>query len=251
MHFGKKPLVGLNADFVARKGDQDSFSFIWSGYYESIQRAGGIPCVLLPTDNEDDLLQQLKTLDGVVLTGGADLDPRRDGYVLHSSVRPMSARREDFDRMLMRVIAENKIPVFGIGAGMQLMNVVMGGGLYFHLPIDMPNSMPHFDRSSTLHHRHTLDVVPGTLMEKVYGDTEIRVNSRHHMAVSEVAPGFRVSACAPDGVIEAIESVEDDWFAVGTQFHPESSSATALDLRIFEEFITAIGGVPYEFSLVA
>ena len=251
MQFGKKPMVGLNADFVDAKNGQESYSFVWSGYYESIQRAGGIPVILMPTESEEDISQILSKLDGVILTGGADLDPRRDGYALHPSVRPMHTRRENFDRKLMRIIAENKVPVFGIGAGMQLMNVVLGGDLFFHIPIDLPKAIPHFDRTSTLMHRHSLDVMPGTLMEKVYADTEIRVNSRHHMAVSTVAPGFRVSACASDGVIEAIESEMDNWFAVGTQFHPESSSATALDLRIFEEFITAIGGVPYEFSLVA
>jgi putative glutamine amidotransferase len=88
-----------------------------------------------------------------------------------------------------------------------------------------------------------LEVVPGTLMEKVYGEGEIRVNSMHHMAVDEVAPGFMVSAQCPDGIIECIESIKSDWFAVGVQFHPESESASALDQRIFEEFILAAGGV--------
>lgn len=251
MQYANKPVVGMNMDFAFAKGDQESFSFLWTGYHESIQRAGGIPVALPPMENEADLLHVLKKLDGVLLIGGADLDPSRDGFIPHQTLNKMNTRRENFDRMLMRLIAENKIPVFGIGAGMQLMNVVMGGGLYFHIPVDLPKAMPHFDNKTTTMHRHTLDVIPGTIMERVYGDTEIRVNSRHHMAVSEVAPGFRVSACAPDGVIEAIESEYDDWFAMGTQFHPESSSATALDLRVFEEFIMAIGGVPCEFSLVA
>jgi putative glutamine amidotransferase len=85
-----------------------------------------------------------------------------------------------------------------------------------------------------------LEVTPGTLMERVFGDGEIRVNSMHHMAVDEVAPGFIVSARCPDGVIEAIESVMPDWFAIGTQFHPEADSATALDIRIFEEFVDGV-----------
>lgn len=250
MQFGKKPLIGLNADFAEAKGDQDAFSFVWAGYYESILRAGGIPVILPPMESEEDLRQILEGLSGVVLTGGKDLDARRDGYVLHSTVRPMAVRRENFDRMLMRVIAEEKIPLLAIGSGMQLLNVTMGGSLYFHIPIDIPRAMPHFDPHTNVH-RHTLEVMPGTLMEKIYGDSEIRVNSKHHMAIREVAPGFSVSAISPDGVIEAIESVIDDWFAVGTQFHPESACATALDLRIFEEFVEAVGGVPFEFSLVA
>jgi putative glutamine amidotransferase len=77
-------------------------------------------------------------------------------------------------------------------------------------------------------------------MERVYGDGELRVNSMHHMAIDEVAAGFEVTARCPDGIIEAIESRMDDWFAIGTQFHPEADSASALDLRIFEEFVDAV-----------
>lgn len=250
MQFGTKPVIGLNADFVEAKGEKEAFSYVWAGYYESILRAGGIPVILPPMQDENNLRQILNTLDGIVLTGGGDLDSRRDGYVLHSTVRPMPVRREEFDRMLMRIVAEIKLPVLAIGAGMQLLNVTMGGSLFFHIPIDLPKAMPHFDRHSPVH-RHTLDVMPGTIMEKVYGDSEIRVCSRHHMAVNEVAPGFVISAKSPDGVIEAIESEMEDWFAIGTQFHPESACATALDMRIFEEFVEAVGGVPFEFSLVA
>ena len=77
-------------------------------------------------------------------------------------------------------------------------------------------------------------------MERVYGDGEVRVNSMHHMAIDEVAPGFRMTAKSPDGVIEAIESEQEDWFAIGTQFHPESDSASALDQRIIEEFVEGV-----------
>ena len=247
----KMPVVAINAEYAGPSGGKDPFTLLSSGYYESVQRAGGNPMILPPTDNEEALREMLSLVDGVILTGGRDLDPRRDGFLLHPTVNPMHARREVFDRMLVRIIAEKRIPVLGIGVGMQLLNVTMGGELYFHIPLDLPKALAHYDTTSMLMHRHALDVVPGTLMEKVYGDTEIRVNSRHHQAIYRTAPGFRPSAYAPDGVIEAIESDYDDWFALGTQFHPESSSATALDLRIFEEFVSAIGGVPYEFSLVA
>ena len=79
-------------------------------------------------------------------------------------------------------------------------------------------------------------------MDRVYGDGELRVNSMHHMAIDEVAPGFAVTARCPDGIIEAIESTMPDWFAFGTQFHPEADTASALDMRIFEEFLIGIAG---------
>ncbi len=88
-------------------------------------------------------------------------------------------------------------------------------------------------------------------MERVYGDGEIRVNSMHHMAIDDLAPAFRVSARAPDGVIEAIESQVEGWVAIGTQFHPEAETASALDTKIFEEFVIGITGEVPEVRLVA
>ena len=142
------------------------------------------------------------------------------------------------------------MPVFGIGGGMQLLNVAQGGNLFLHIPEDLPRALPHRDPIDPAH-RHALVVEPGSLMERVYGEGEIRVNSMHHMAIDEVAPGFAVTARCPDGVVEAIESTSDDWFVVGTQFHPQADSASALDLRIFEEFVTGITGRVEEMRMVA
>jgi putative glutamine amidotransferase len=236
-----KPVIGLNADYRAAKKDAPAFSFLGAGYYDAIHQVGGVPVILPPIAEEDDVERMLDMLDGVVLVGGADLDPRRDGFMLHPTVRPMDPRREDFDRLLVRLIAKRRMPVFGIGAGMQLLNVSQGGNLFLHLPEDLPKALPHKDPLDPAH-RHGLEVAAGSLMERVYGDGEIRVNSMHHMAIDELAPGFRVTARCPDGVVEAIESTSDDWLAMGTQFHPEAESASALDVRIFEEFICGIAG---------
>jgi putative glutamine amidotransferase len=154
----------------------------------------------------------------------------------------MDARRESFDRMLARLIGQRRMPVLGIGAGMQLLNVSQGGNLFLHLPEDLPDAIPHHDINDPAH-RHGLTVVPDTLMDRVYGEGEIRVHSRHHMAIDEVAGCFTVTARCPDGVVEAIESNDPRWLAVGVQFHPESLAASALDRRIFEEFINDLRGV--------
>jgi putative glutamine amidotransferase len=238
----KKPLVGLNADFRSAKKDSPAFSFVAAGYYDAIVAAGGIPVIVPPMTDEEDVERILDTLDAVVMVGGADLDPRRDGFMLHPSVRTMEGRREDFDRMLIRLVADRRTPLMAIGVGMQLLNVSQGGNLFLHVPEDMPKALPHKDPLDPAH-RHGLELVPGTLMERVYGDGEVRVNSMHHMACDAIAPGFMVSARCPDGIVEAIESTQDDWFAIGTQFHPEAESASALDLRIFEEFIAGVTGV--------
>ena len=246
----KKPVIGLNADYRTPQQDKPAFSYVAAGYADCIAAAGGIPLILPPMEEVEDVRDALNRVDGFVLVGGQDLDPRRDGFMLHPTIRALDPRRETFDRLLAQEIADRQLPVFGIGAGMQLLNVTAGGNLFLHIPQDCPDALPHKDPQDA-GHRHGLEVVPGTLMERVYGDGEIRVNSMHHMAIDELAPGFEVSARCPDGIVEAIESNVASWFALGTQFHPEASSASALDQRIFEEFICGITERVQELRLVA
>ena len=235
----RKPLIGINAEYHTNTRNKSTYSYIPTGYYDSVMKVGAIPVIMPPFSMVSDIEQILDTLDGVIMIGGGDLDPQRDGYMLHPCVKRMEDRRETFDRHLILEVARRKIPFFGIGAGMQLLNVSQGGTLFFHIPEDLPEALPHRDAMDP-HHRHALEVTSGSLMEKVYGENEIRVNSMHHMAVDDVAPGFLLTARCPDGVAEAIESVQEDWFAFGTQFHPEAPSATAMDLRLFHEFVLAV-----------
>ncbi|MGE0606245.1 MAG: gamma-glutamyl-gamma-aminobutyrate hydrolase family protein [Pirellulales bacterium] len=247
----RKPVIGINSDYRSAKKDAPAFSYVAAGYYDAVIKAGGVPLVIPPLETEEDTNQILDMVDGFVMVGGSDLDPRRDGFMLHPSVRMLDARREDFDRTLIRLIAERSMPVLAIGVGMQLLNVSQGGNLFLHIPEDMPKALPHKDALDVAH-RHALVVEQGTLMDRVYGEGEIRVNSFHHMAVDAVAPGFAVTARCPDGVVECIESTTPGWFAVGTQFHPEADSASALDQRIFDEFLDGIRGpVMSELRLVA
>lgn len=252
-----KPLVGINTDFRKGQGKHPSHSVVTAGYFDRISRAGGIPVLLPPLESEVDLEQVLNTLDAFVMIGGNDYDPRRDGYVVHPSMKLMDPRRETFDRSLVEAISRRRMPLLAIGAGLQLLNVIHKGSLFYNIPDDLPEALPHRDSHDNAH-RHGLVVEAGSLMDKVYGDGEIRVNSRHHIAIDEVASPFKVTARCSDGVVEAIESMDEDWFVIGTQFHPESDAASALDLRIFELFIEGIleqraGGVglPSRLRVVA
>jgi putative glutamine amidotransferase len=245
-----KPLIGMNADYRTAKQDVPAYSYVAAGYFDAILKAGGLPILIPPYENEQDVHDILDRLHGVLLVGGADLDPRRDGWMLHPTVRLQDPRREAFDRCLARLVANRRMPIFGVGAGMQLLNVSQGGNLLLHIPEDLPSALPHRDPLDPAH-RHTLELAPGSIMDRVYGDGELRVNSMHHMAVDEVAPGFAITARCPDGVIEAIESTMPDWFALGTQFHPESDTASALDMRIFEEFLAGVVETRGALHLVA
>lgn len=239
-----KPVIGLNSDFRPERKDSIPLTWINAGYYDCVTAAKGIPMILPPLADDDDLRRILEMLDGVVLTGcKLDLDPVRLGMDRHPATRVMPLRREDFDRRLARLCFEMKIPTLAIGSGMQTLNVVCGGTLFQHIPEDILKPMHHRDPVETCN-RHLIEIVPGTKMDQVYGPGEIRVNSDHHMAVDQVAPCFRVSAASPDGVIEAYESVDDHWFCLGVQFHPENQSASALDMQVFEAFIEGCAAQP-------
>jgi putative glutamine amidotransferase len=233
-----RPFIGVNADFVPAAKHSAAFLRLPAGHLDAIVTAGGLPLLLPPLGKGADLDAFLDRLDGFVLTGGLDLDPRRWGQPGHPAVQPLPERRDDSDRLLVRRLIARRTPLLAIGLGVQQLNVACGGTLYLHLPEDLPRSLPHRDPTGAPH-RHTVLIEPNTRMEEIYGAGEIRVNSAHHQAVRQVGAGLRAGATAPDGVIEAVEAVDPTWFCVGVQWHPESETASALDLQLFECFIQA------------
>lgn len=236
----RKPRIGVNMAYKPKRDAVQGVSYLFESYVDGVVDAGGVPDLLPYCKNFDVILEKLDDLDGIVFVGGGDLDPRNDGFMLHPYTRPMPAEREKFDRALMREVARRRLPVLAIGVGLQLLNVEQGGTLFLHIPDDVPRAVPHRDAMDP-YHRHGLIIEKNSLLDRVYGDNDVRVSSLHHMAVDDVAPNFLVSArCPGDNVVEAIESTLDDWLAVGVQFHPESTAASVLDRRVFNEFVKGV-----------
>lgn len=234
-----RPYIGVNADLVSAGKQTPAMLRLHVGYLDTIVAAGGLPILVPPIGKEVDLDAYLDRLDGFVLSGGVgDLDPRRHGLPNHPAVNLMPERRDDSDRLLVRKLLDRQMPVLAIGLGMQQVNVAMGGTLFYHLPEELPRSLPHRDPSGGAH-RHLCVIEPGTRMEEIYGPGEIRVNSNHHQAVRLPAKGLRIAARSPDGVIEAVETTDPDWFCIGVQWHPEADTSTALDMQLWECFIQA------------
>lgn len=233
-----RPFIGINGDFVAASKHSIAHLRLNSGYFDAVLAAGALPVVIPPFGKEADFNAMLDQLDGVIMTGGLDMDPRRQQQPTHAAVVPMSQRREENDRMLLRSVIDRQMPLLAVGVGMQELNSVLGGSLHLHLPEDMPKAMPHFDPTGAPH-RHLVLLQANTRLEETYGEAEIRVNSSHHQAIRQVAPKLRVSALAPDGVIEAVEAVDPNWFCIGVQWHPESETASALDMQLLECFVQA------------
>jgi putative glutamine amidotransferase len=232
-----RPWIGLNVDFIPASKTGRPHLRLNQGYADAVLSAGGLP-VLMPILGKDaDIRAFLEPLDGFILTSGLDMDPRRLGLPRHHAVQPMPERRDEHDRILVRLLIERQLPVLGIGVGMHQLNVATGGSLYMHLPEDCPRTMPHNDPSCTGPHRHLVYMKAGSRLEEIYGGTELLVNSNHHQALNKVGARFRVAATAPDGVIEALEALDPNWFCIAVQWHPEADSSSALDSQLFECFV--------------
>lgn len=236
-----KPVIGVTGDYRPARYNAQELSWFNSGYYDSVLGAGGLPYLLAPMENEQDLRQAMEMLGGIVVAGSnLDIDTTRLGMRPSPAVRPMPERRENFDRRVIEIAVEMKVPVLAVGAGMQLVNVLCGGSVFQHIPDDLPRALHHRDEVEK-NLRHILEVVPGTHLDSIYGPGEVRVNSHHHMAVNDLSGRFRVSATCPDGVIEAYESIDPAWWCLGVQWHPEDARASALDIQLFEALVEAAG----------
>ena len=212
-------------------------------YLRALERAGAEPRVLQP--DHDPLPDALQGCDGVLLTGGVDVDPQRYGETdKHDSVE-IDPKRDEYEFALTRAALDRDLPLFAICRGAQLLNVVAGGTLVQDIPSAMASDLIHRRPQPPRVKKtdaHDIDVVPRTrlagLLKRKSGNDAVAVNSRHHQSVKTVAPGFVVSATAPDGIIEAIEKPTGA-FCLGVQWHPENYWRTGEFAELFEGLVAA------------
>ena len=209
-------------------------------YDESVRRAGGEPRVLdVAAGSGDDLMTGV---EGLLLTGGGDLDPALYGEQRHATFDAAEPGRDAFEIDLVRRALDANVPVFAICRGIQVLNVARGGTLVQDIPDQMPGSGVHSVREPSFAIAHDVWIASGTLLEQLMrerleSDT-CPVNSRHHQAIKAVGTGLVVSATAPDGVIEAVEDPTRR-FCLGVQWHPENFYRTGEFRALFEGFIEA------------
>jgi putative glutamine amidotransferase len=208
-------------------------------YVTSVEQAGGDVRVLEVDQSPDEIVQQI---DGLVLTGGGDVDPALYGEPRHASVHDAEPGRDQFEIALARRALAADVPVLAICRGAQVLNVAAGGTLVQDIPTAVETTLPHtVDRSDAI--AHTVDVRRGSRLEQALGgrldgDRLCRVNSRHHQSVDRLGAGLVPSARSEDGVVEAIER-PDGSFCIGVQWHPENFWRTGEFRGLFDSFVEA------------
>jgi len=200
---------------------QDHFS-LPALYVDAVRRAGGVPLMLPPGANYIAAL--LASVDGVIVTGGADIHPASyGGNMQHPQLTLLDTERDKFELTLVRhLIANEKVPTLCICRGMQILNVALGGSLHEHVADNLPKDIHRGeDGGWTL---HEVSIKPASLLAAVTQDTTVVAYSGHHQAIKNIASDLLVSAVASDGVIEAVEHTDLPWM-LGVQWHPEITAA--------------------------
>jgi len=209
-------------------------------YVTSVERAGGRPRILEVSDSPRRVLGEI---DGVLLTGGGDIDPVLYGEERHPTVEDAEPGRDEFEIDLARRAMEADLPLLAICRGAQVLNVAAGGTLVQDIPSSAASDVSHSITEPKSADAHAVQVSPGSHLERALGpnvsaEHTCRVNSRHHQSVERIGTGLIASATAPDGIVEGIEK-PDAAFCVGVQWHPENFWQTGEFAPLFESFVAS------------
>lgn len=235
----RKPIIGISGSLIIDQGGMFpgyERAYVNDDYVQSVVRSGGVPYIVPMVYDEEIIREQVKNIDALILSGGHDANPLLWGEEPSQKLGGILPKRDTYDMALYRIAVELKKPILGICRGEQIINVANGGTIYQDLSfIDgcyIKHNQEHLSNVPT----HTVKMIEGSKLYDILGETTM-INSFHHLAVKDVAPGFKVSAVAKDGVIEAIEK-EGEEFILGVQWHPEMMTKDyPVMLKLFEKLV--------------
>ncbi len=228
----RPPVIGISTFDQNKHGHYH----LASTYVEAVRFAGGLP-VLLPPD-EPNPTAILEFVDGLIFSGGGDLDPGTYNGSAHPAISMVDPKRDAFELTLARLALKTELPVLGICRGIGILSVASGGSLVTHIPDKFGEVVAHTGGGPTQTVEHPVQIKPQSRLAKIVRSTELTVVSGHHQAVQTVPPGWSVVAYASDRVIEALEHEHHPW-AIALQWHPELAINNPLQQRIFQALIDA------------
>lgn len=238
-----KPLIGISTRSIKDDDGYTSYGIRFT-YPRAIELAGGAP-ILIPLQLGEETLRAIfARLDGLLLAGGIDVHPSEYGESVEPYCGEIDTTRDVVELRLAHWAMERGTPILGICRGIQGLNIAAGGTLYQDISAQVENALWHDHRKGEPYNlrAHPIEIDPASRLARALGATRVEVNSLHHQSIKEVAPGLRVIARAPDGVIEGVEATGGN-FALGVQFHPEWLLDDDVRMvRIFGEFVKASRG---------
>ncbi|HZM05433.1 MAG TPA: gamma-glutamyl-gamma-aminobutyrate hydrolase family protein [Candidatus Saccharimonadales bacterium] len=243
----RRPLI-LVSPSTERKGAEfaDSSISLSNRYTDAIIAGGGMPQIFPATSSRSFIAEAVERCDGVLLTGGDDIDPKLYAPNLPAdlakTVGPLEPERDVWEKQIIAEALRQRQPLFGICRGHQMLNVALGGTLVVDIPTQLPGSLNHRQMDRKMEPVHAITVEPDSLLGHLSGQRTFGVNSTHHQAVGRLAEGLRVVAQSTDGIIEAMEWKEagDGPFLLTVQFHPERLiDSNTVFLQLFNGFVEA------------
>lgn len=230
----KKPLIGITMEMSPKRGQQ--LNFLDLAYGEAVERAGGKALFLPSLPLRYNIEEIISIIDGLLLTGGADINPAYYGEEIEFPITLSPDQRTDYDLAVCKAAISAGKAILSICHGLQLMNVAWGGTLFQDLPSQLPHSLIHWEKDNKPA-RHLVTVEPGSrLANFVGGLLEFEVSSTHHQAIKDLGKGLAPVAHAPDGIIEGVE-IPGHSKIIGVQWHPEKDFSSQATQRLFASFI--------------
>ncbi|MEP7285992.1 MAG: gamma-glutamyl-gamma-aminobutyrate hydrolase family protein [Chloroflexota bacterium] len=237
-----KPLIGITCG-IRQSSKKEAFYGVLPAYTRSVAMAGGLPILITPDLDQVSLREIYDRVDGVLFSGGGDVDADRYGMANDDLVQSIQSDRDATEIELARWAAAENKSVFGICRGVQVVNVALGGTLYRDIATEYPGytGQQHdmWEKAPRGFEAHPVQIEDGTQLAAILGTQTVKVNTLHHQALREVAPNLRVSAYADDGLIEGVELPHARFF-VGVQWHPEEMTEYSETMRrLFSAFVAA------------
>ena len=234
-----RPKIAITLDLSIKDGNR--LNYLNFAYAQAIDEAGGIPLHFPSLPLPEIFAEAARVIDGLVLTGGADIHPSYYGEEISAPISLSPNQRTEFDLQFFRAVLEAGKPILAICHGMQIVNVALGGSLYQDLAPQLPGSIPHRPGEGNRPARHRVRVEPGSRLAELFGGMlEFDVSSTHHQAVKALGENLRVNARSPDGVVEGIE-LPTHPNVIGVQWHPEKDPGSEASRILFKKFVEMAG----------